>query len=142
MVRIGPKASLERPEALLVPEPCDHDELGAAIEANFAAYRELADATIRDDMKFDEKKAWTSALRRMLPDGIATNIVWSANHRTLRWVLEMRTAPGAEVEMRYVFDKVGEILQRDYPTIYGDFTKKPHTDGVGHHWVPGLRSKV
>lgn len=117
-------------------------ELGGAIEANFAMYQKLADATIRDDMKFDEKKAWTSALRRMLPDGIATTIVWSANHRTLRWVLEMRTAPGAEVEMRYVFDKVGDILQRDYPLLYQDFEKRPHEDGVGHQWVPRIRSKV
>lgn len=118
------------------------DELGGAIEANFAMYQKLADTTITADMKFDEKKAWTSALRRMLPDGIATTIVWSANHRTLRWVLEMRTAPGAEVEMRYVFDKVGEILLRDYPMIYQDFVTKPHEDGVGHQWIPKIRSKV
>ena len=118
------------------------DELGRGIEANFALYQKLANATIKEGMKFDEKKAWTSALRRMLPDGIATTIVWSANHRALRWVLEMRTAPGAEVEMRYVFDKVGEILQRDYPLIYQDFTKRPHNDGVGQQWVPGIRSKV
>lgn len=118
------------------------DELGRAIETNFAMYQKLADATIREDMKFDEKKAWTSALRRMLPDGIATTIVWSANHRTLRWVLEMRTSPGAEVEMRYIFDKVGDILVRDYPTLYQDFEKKPHDDGVGHQWVPTIRSKV
>ncbi len=118
------------------------DALARVLDDTYRAYEQFADQLIGKDMKFDEKKAWTSALRRMLPDGIATNIVWSANHRTLRWVLEMRTAPGAEVEMRYVFDKVGEILQRDYPTIYGDFTKKPHADGVGHQWVPGLRSKV
>ena len=118
------------------------EDLSRALEANYATYEELASATIRDDMKFDEKKAWTSALRRMLPDGIATTIVWSANHRTLRWVLEMRTAPGAEVEMRYVFDKVGDILVRDYPLIYQDFTKKPHADGVGHQWIPQIRSKV
>lgn len=118
------------------------DELAKALESNFRTYEQIVDTTIRDDMKFDEKKAWTSALRRMLPDGIATTIVWSANHRTLRWVLEMRTAPGAEVEMRYVFDKVGDILVRDYPLIYQDFTKKPHADGVGHQWTPEIRSKV
>ncbi len=118
------------------------DEFTKALEQTYAAYEKFAEQLIGKDMKFDEKKAWTSALRRMLPDGIATNIVWSANHRALRWVLEMRTSPGAEVEMRYVFDKVGEILQRDYPTLYGDFAKKPHADGVGHQWIPQLRSKV
>ena len=117
-------------------------ELTEAVDATYAAYERFADESLRDGMKFDEKKAWTSALRRMLPDGIATNIVWSANHRALRWVLEMRTAPGAEVEMRFVFDKVGEILQRDYPLLYSDFIKKPHSDGVGHQWIPQWRSKV
>ncbi|OGS45548.1 MAG: hypothetical protein A3K66_07120 [Euryarchaeota archaeon RBG_16_67_27] len=106
------------------------------------SYFGLTDAIIRPEMKFDEKKGWTSALRRALPDGIATNIVWSANHRTLRWVLEMRTSPGAEVEMRYVFDKVGQILVRDHPDLYGDFERTPHPDGVGAQWVPKLRSKV
>ncbi len=118
------------------------EEMTRALDANFSMYQKVAGNTIQDEMKFDEKKAWTSALRRMLPDGIATTIVWSANHRTLRWVLEMRTAPGAEVEMRYVFDKVGEILQREYPLIYQDFITKPHADGVGHQWIPQIRSKV
>jgi len=118
------------------------DEVTKKLEEHEESYLRLVDALITDEMGFDEKKAWTSALRRILPDGIATNVVWTANHRALRWVLEMRTAPGAEVEMRYVFDKVGQILQRDYPTIYGDFERKPHEDGVGAQWVPRLRSKV
>ena len=118
------------------------DEITQSLEAAEEEYLRLVDATIRPEMKFDEKKAWTSALRRFLPDGMATNLVWTANHRTLRWVLEMRTSPGAEVEMRYVFDKVGQLLQRDYPLIYGDFQRTPHDDGVGARWVPKLRSKV
>ncbi len=117
-------------------------EITRALEAAEEEYLRLADERIKPEMRFDEKKAWTSALRRFLPDGMATNIVWSANHRTLRWVLEMRTAPGAEVEMRYIFDKVGQILKREYPLIYGDFRVKPHEDGVGAQWVPSPRSKV
>ncbi len=118
------------------------DEVTRSLEGAEEEYLHLVEGTIRPEMKFDEKKAWTSALRRFLPDGMATNIVWTANHRTLRWVLEMRTAPGAEAEMRYIFNKVGEILLRDYPLIYGDFVVKPHEDGVGGQWVPKIRSKV
>ena len=118
------------------------DEITRALEAAEEEYLRLTEEHIRPEMKFDEKKAWTSALRRFLPDGMATNIVWSANHRTLRWVLEMRTAPGAEAEMRYVFDLVGRILKSDYPTLYGDFETRPHEDGVGAQWVPRIRSKV
>lgn len=118
------------------------DELTQALEANQEVYEKFAEASIVKDMPFEEKKAWTSALRRMLPDGIATNIVWTANHRTLRWVLEMRTAPGAEAEMRYVFNKVGQTLVRDYPLLYMDFETVPHKDGVGAQWIPKIRSKI
>jgi thymidylate synthase (FAD) len=120
----------------------DLDEVTHLLEAVEKEYLELADKTIRPGMDFETKKGWTSALRRILPDGIATNIVWTANHRTLRWVLEMRTDPGAEAEMRYVFDKVGQVVARDHPDIYGDFERVPHKDGVGAHWIPKSRSKV
>ena len=118
------------------------DQLTSELEMHQERYLKLAESLITDKMGFDEKKAWTSALRRILPDGMATNLVWTANHRTLRWVLEMRTAPGAEVEMRYVFDKVGQILAKNYPLIYGDFERIPHKDGVGAQWTPKLKSKV
>jgi len=79
-------------------------------------------------MSFEQKKRVTSALRRILPDGIATNLIWTANHRTLRWVIEMRTDPGAEIEIRKVFGKVAEICIKDYPLLYADFTRKELSD--------------
>jgi thymidylate synthase (FAD) len=83
-----------------------------------------------DKMPFEQKKRVTSALRRILPDGMATNIVWTANHRTLRWVIEMRTDPSAEVEIRKVFDKVAEICIKDFPSLYADFEGKKLSDGT------------
>jgi thymidylate synthase (FAD) len=81
-------------------------------------------------MPFEQKKRVTSALRRILPDGIATNVIWTANHRTLRWVIEMRTDPSAEVEIRKVFGQVAEICMRDYPILYSDFSLKQLPDGT------------
>ena len=49
------------------------------------------------------------ALRRVASIGLSTDIVWTANARTLRHVIEMRTAEGAEEELRLVFDKVARI---------------------------------
>ena len=69
-------------------------------------YRRLEGTYDWDKMSFDIKKRVTSALRRIVPDGMATSIVWTANHRTIRHVIAMRTAESAEVEIRYVFDKV------------------------------------
>ncbi|MGP0048369.1 MAG: FAD-dependent thymidylate synthase, partial [Solirubrobacteraceae bacterium] len=64
-----------------------------------------AEALGLDDegVPFTVKKEVTSALRRLAPIGLSTDIIWTANVRTLRHVIEMRTSPGAEEELRLVF---------------------------------------
>jgi len=121
--------------------PEQAEAMRAAVEKSEEAYRALEGSIPWDKMTMDEKKRLTSALRRILPDGLATNVIWSANHRTLRWVIEMRTDPAAEVEIRMVFDQVAQICKRDYPNIYQDFQRKELPDGTGS-WRPTLRSKV
>ncbi len=49
-----------------------------------------------------------------MPQGLSTSIIFTANHRTLRWLIEMRTDPGAEYEIRKVFGQIGEICMQDY----------------------------
>ncbi len=117
------------------------EAMATAVERAEASYRNLEQTVPWDTLPMDAKKRLTSALRRILPDGIATNMIWGANHRTLRWVIEMRTDPAAEVEIRMVFDQVAEICKRDYPLIYGDFTATDLPDGT-KSWRPALRSKV
>lgn len=112
-----------------------------AVAETEEAYRRLDASIPWDTLPMDAKKRMTSTMRRILPDGLATHIVWSANHRALRWIIEMRTDPAAEVEIRTVFDQVAQICQRDYPMIYGDFVRTPLPDGTGS-WKPTLRSKV
>jgi len=114
--------------------------LRAAKESE-AAYAKLADSIPWDKMNMDAKKRMTSALRRILPDGLATNIIWSANHRTLRWVIEMRTDPAAEVEIRMLFDEVGALCKREWPNLYQDMERTSLPDGTGS-WKPRLRSKI
>jgi len=105
------------------------------------AYLRLVDSLPWDKMPMDKKKRMTSALRRILPDGLATNVIWTANHRTLRWVIEMRTDPSAEIEIRMVFDEVARICCRDWPNLYQDFVRTELPDGTGS-WKPKLRSKI
>ncbi len=114
--------------------------LRAARESE-GAYLKLAESIPWDKMSMDAKKRMTSALRRILPDGLATNLIWSANHRTLRWVIEMRTDPAAEVEIRMLFDQVAQICVREWPSLYHDFVRSELPDGTGS-WKPKLRSKV
>jgi thymidylate synthase (FAD) len=87
-----------------------------------------------EGVPFHVKKEVTSALRRLAPIGLSTDIVWTANARTLRHVIEMRTAPGAEEELRLVFDKIAYVMQTEAPGLFQDFTRQE--DGS---WVPEHR---
>lgn len=84
-----------------------------------------------DGVPFAEKKAKTSFMRRLAPDGVATGIVWTANIRTLRHVITMRTALGAEEEIRLAFDAVAAKMRIEAPALFGDFERT--SDGV---WTP------
>src|SRR4051795_1432457 len=95
-----------------------------------------ADSLGLDDegVPFSVKKEVTSALRRLAPIGLSTDIVWTANVRTLRHVVEMRTAPGAEEELRHVFGLVAERMVHEAPGLFQDFARD--ADGS---WVPAYR---
>ncbi|HEY3190742.1 MAG TPA: FAD-dependent thymidylate synthase [Solirubrobacteraceae bacterium] len=87
-----------------------------------------------EGVPFHVKKEVTSALRRLAPIGLSTDIIWTANVRTLRHVIEMRTAPGAEEELRLVFDRVAEMMLAEAPGLFQDFERLD--DGS---WVPRYR---
>jgi thymidylate synthase (FAD) len=88
----------------------------------------------QEGVPFHVKKEVTSALRRLAPIGLSTDIVWTANARTLRHVIEMRTADGAEEELRLVFDQIARVMQAEAPGLFQDFTRGD--DGT---WVPEHR---
>jgi thymidylate synthase (FAD) len=87
-----------------------------------------------EGVPFHVKKEVTSALRRLAPIGLSTDILWTANARTLRHVIEMRTAAGAEEELRLVFDEVAKIMRAEAPGLFQDFARQD--DGA---WVPEHR---
>lgn len=84
-----------------------------------------------EGIPFHVKKEVTSALRRLAPIGLSTDIIWTANLRTLRHVIAMRTDPGAEEELRLVFDRVAQLMREEAPLLMGDFVRSD--DGT---WVP------
>jgi len=77
----------------------------------------------QEGVPFHVKKEVTSALRRLAPIGLSTDIIWSANLRTLRHVIEMRTDPAAEEELRLIFDQVARIASAQAPELFADFTR-------------------
>ena len=86
-------------------------------------WREYVDEVSRhdwDNMPFSEKKELTSELRGMLPMRRATNMVWTGNIRSLRHIIEMRTSPHAEWEIRFVFSQVLDEMLKQSVALFED----------------------
>lgn len=110
-------------------------KIQAVVENIEKDYDELEGLYDWNAMDFNVKKRVTSALRRILPQGMANAIIWTANHRTIRHVIAMRTDESAEIEIRLVFDKVAQLMKKKYPLIYQDFQRKELEDKTGS-WHP------
>ena len=110
----APVCIQESPEAMTI--------FARTMEELSKIQRDLSDLFKLDEATtFDLKKKFTSAMRRLAPMGLATNIGWSCNMRTLRHVLEQRTAPWAEEEIRVVFAEVGRIAVERWPNLFTDY---------------------
>ncbi len=112
-----------RPEIMSILETLEEFQIAAAEKFNL-------DGT---DIPFHHKKEITSAMRRLAPDGLSTVIIWTANVRTLRHTIQMRTDPSAEEELRIVFNKIGEIMVREAPYLFADFTVNDEGAWVTEH---------
>jgi thymidylate synthase (FAD) len=122
--RVPPALEPVREQVLSIVEQLEEFQVQAAKELGID----------QEGIPFHVKKEVTSALRRLAPTGLSTDIIWTANVRTLRHVIEMRTAEGAEEELRLVFDQVARIMQAEAPGLFQDFVR--HDDGC---WVPEHR---
>lgn len=122
--RVPPALEPVREQVLSIVEQLEEFQVSAAAELGVDA----------EGVPFHVKKEVTSALRRLAPIGLSTDIVWTANARTLRHVIEMRTAEGAEEELRLVFDIIARLMQAEAPGLFQDFVRQD--DGS---WVPEHR---
>jgi thymidylate synthase (FAD) len=122
--RVPPALEPVREQVLAIVEQLEEFQVSAAKELGID----------EEGVPFHVKKEVTSALRRLAPIGLSTDIVWTANARTLRHVIEMRTAEGAEEELRLVFDEIARIMQAEAPNLFQDFARQD--DGS---WVPEHR---
>ena len=122
--RVPPALEPLRDRALAIVETLEEFQREAAASLDLDA----------EGVPFHVKKEVTSALRRLAPLGLSTDIIWTANLRTLRHVVEMRTAEGAEEELRLVFDEVARVMTHEAPNAFQDFERDP--DGT---WRPRFR---
>lgn len=120
-------------------ERCKLNDYLTAVEN---MYEELAKKYIDDlpksEKNFDLKKMRSSLFRRILPIGIPTSIVLSANLRTLRHLLEMRTARFAEIEIRRVFNMIGDICKIEHPLTFQDYVIE-EVNGIGEWTTPNRK---
>jgi thymidylate synthase (FAD) len=122
--RVPPALEPLRDQVISIVEQLEEFQLSAAEQLDLDS----------GEMPFAVKKEITSALRRLAPIGLSTDILWTANARTLRHVIEMRTAPGAEEELRQVFSDVAEKMKAEAPSLFQDFNQ-----GDDGSWVPEWR---
>lgn len=78
-----------------------------------------------------EKKHKTSFMRRFAPDGVATGMLCTINVRALRHIVYMRTALGAEEEIRLVFDEVARLALQVTPNLMQDYSPNENQE-----WIP------
>jgi thymidylate synthase (FAD) len=84
-----------------------------------------------ENVNFSEKKHKTSFMRRFAPDGVATTLLCTINIRALRHIIHMRTALGAEEEIRLVFDDVTKLALKATPNLMQDYRPNEHRE-----WIP------
>lgn len=101
--------------AMLFDEAITHQE---KILARMAEVSGINRMTNKED--FPRKKELTSAFRRIVGNGVATNIEATYNHRALRHLITQRTSRHAEEEIRIVFNSVFDQVSSRYPALYAD----------------------
>lgn len=84
-----------------------------------------------EDVPMSEKKHKTSFMRRFAPDGVATGMLCTINVRALRHIVYMRTAFGAEEEIRIVFDEVANLALKATPNLMQDYSPNENQE-----WIP------
>lgn len=131
-VRLTDEIPFDHP-GVLQGNPALMRDAADLLERMGAFQQRIADEFDLDDARlpFAIKKQITSAMRRYAPEGRSTGLVWSANVRALRHIIETRTASGAETEIREWAHELGLIMKAKAPLLFADF----EIDEEGQ-WVP------
>ena len=85
-------------------------------------YKKLCEKTglNNPNLAFAEKKKITSALRRLMPEGLAVELGVTINIQALRHLIMMRTSRAAEWEIRFIYNQIFDIIKTKYPLLVYD----------------------
>ena len=111
---------------VVIPPAQDKDEKlveldlpdGMKIKVSFQEWMDLNEKMYRGL----RKAGWKAEdARQVLPTGIKSQIVVTANFREWRHIFKLRTAPDAHWEIREVMVKLLEDVQKQIPIVFDDF---------------------
>lgn len=86
-------------------------------------FKDEPDRTLR-------RKLARQAARSVLPNATETKIFVTANARALRHFIELRGSRHAETEIRKLAVQVLQIMQKEAPSLFGDYELVPLGDGT------------
>lgn len=89
--------------------------------------------------KFTARKQARGAARGLLGNALQTELVWSANIRALRGVIEQRASPHADAEIRVLANRLYEEAMKVCPEYFDDYRKVDCPDGIGYGLVTNHR---
>ncbi|HZU12870.1 MAG TPA: FAD-dependent thymidylate synthase [Chloroflexota bacterium] len=99
-----------------------------SVRQSHEAYRKLSEGLAQrierehpEWKRRDKRKKAREAARSVLPNATETKIFVSANARALRHFIEYRGAADAEPEIRRVAFAILQIMQREAPSLFGDY---------------------
>ncbi|MCX7679125.1 MAG: FAD-dependent thymidylate synthase [Spirochaetes bacterium] len=115
----------------IVPPEIEKNEEALAL---FRAFIEHSRATYKKLRELGIKK---EDARFVLPNALESQIVFSANFRELRFIFTLRLHPSAQWEIRRVCLEMLKIMQREAPSVFGDFA----IDEKNWTAMPQLREK-
>jgi len=91
----------------LILKYCDVDKLDAQVKNVSSTYSEIVDILIANE--YDRKSA-RGAARGILPNALETQVVFSASLAQWNRIIKMRCNKFADAEIRYLMDKVKDII--------------------------------
>jgi thymidylate synthase (FAD) len=89
--------------------------------------------------KATARKQARGAARGALGNALETAMVWSANIRTLRNIIELRAHPAADGEIRLLANRVFEEARNVCPEYFADYVCHPCEDGIGFYVTTEFR---
>jgi thymidylate synthase (FAD) len=119
---------------IIADDPALHEIWCESVNAARAAYDRLI-AGLQDKYahvpdKTLRRKLARQAARSVLPNATETKIFVTGNARALRHFVEMRGSEYADVEIRKVALALLEIMRREAPSMFADYTVETLADGT------------